>query len=166
MTVLQLSGRLVAKCDLWNGWATQILPNTGPTGNPRISFAEVHVRSSHMQPCWTCGYQYNNEYIMYMHIFFSIVLCRTTQNLCGQSLRTYWVVLWATQDFSLAQSCSTDIRYDMRKSDASIINRFLMGDTHSRCYNHDNVFLLLFLCFPVVLLSCHLKILQVMTWYP
>ena len=45
-TVLQLSSRLVTKCGLWNGRATQILPNTGPTGNPRISFAKVHVRSS------------------------------------------------------------------------------------------------------------------------
>ena len=44
---------------------TKMLPNTGPTGNPRISFAKVHVRSSQtMQPCWTCGYQT-------MHIFLA-----------------------------------------------------------------------------------------------
>ena len=77
--VLQLSGGPVAKCDLRNGRATQMLWNIGPTGNPRISFARVHVRSSQtMQPCWTCGHQN-------MHIFFPIFLCWTTQNLCGPS---------------------------------------------------------------------------------
>ena len=71
--VLQLSVRPVAKCELWSGRATQILPNTGPTGNPRISFAKVHVRSSQtMQPCWTCGYQT-------MHIFFNIFMSDHTK---------------------------------------------------------------------------------------
>ena len=67
--VLQLSGRPVAKCDLWNGWATQILPNPGPTtGNPRISLAKVRVQSSQMmQPSWTCGYQ--NMHIIFQYFY-------------------------------------------------------------------------------------------------
>ena len=68
-TVLQLNGHPVAKCDLWNGRATQILPNTGPTGNPRISFAKVYVRSSQtMQPCWTCGYQIGILFFQYFYV--------------------------------------------------------------------------------------------------
>ena len=66
--VLQLSGRPVTKCEHWNDWATQILPNTGPTGNPRISFAKVNVQSSQMiQPCWTCGYQ--NMLIIFQYFY-------------------------------------------------------------------------------------------------
>ena len=95
-SVLQLSGRPVAKCDLWSGRATQILPNTGPTGNPRISFAKVHVRSSQtMQPCWTCGYQT-------MHIFFSNIFMSDHPKFVWTIQHTNWVVRWATQDFSWA----------------------------------------------------------------
>ena len=70
LTVLQLSGRPVAKCNQWNDRATQILPNTGPTGNPIISFAKVTVKSMSsqtMQTCWTCGYQT-------MHMFSNIFM--------------------------------------------------------------------------------------------
>ena len=42
--MLQLSCRSVAKCDPWNGRATQIFPTTGPTGESRNSLAKVHVR--------------------------------------------------------------------------------------------------------------------------
>ena len=94
-TVLQLSGRPVTKWDLWNGWATQILPNTGPTGNPKISFAKVHVRSfQSMQPCRTCGYQH-------MHIF-PIFFMSDHQKFVWTTQSTNWLVRWATQDFSLA----------------------------------------------------------------
>ena len=93
--VLHLSSRSVAKCDLCDDRVTQILPNTGPTGNPRISFAKVHVRLSQMmQPCRTCGYQN-------MHIYFNIFMSDHPK-FVWTTQRTNWVVRSATQSFSLA----------------------------------------------------------------
>ena len=99
--MLQLSGRPVTKCNLWNGRATQILPDTGPAGNSRISFAKVHVRSSQMmQPCWTCGNQNMHIFVQYFYVAvhetssspfaqFDLILGWTT-----------WKWLWATWNYN------------------------------------------------------------------
>ena len=95
VTVLQLSGHPVAKCNLWNDRATQILPNTGPTGNPRIPFAKVHVvpDDAAMLDVWLSNYAY---FFQYFYV--------GPPKICVEH-PTYtinWVVLWVTQDSSLA----------------------------------------------------------------
>ena len=58
---------------------------TGLTGNPRISFAKVHVRSPRR-----CSHVWHVVIKIYM-FFFSIFLCWTTQNFCGPpSVPTGW----------------------------------------------------------------------------
>ena len=93
-SVLHLSGRLVAKC-IENDGATQILPNTGPTGKQRISIAKVHVRSSQMmQACWTFIYQNIN--------FFFNIFMSDNPKFVWTTQRTDWVVRWVVREFSLA----------------------------------------------------------------
>ena len=96
LTVLQLSGRPVAKCNQWNDRATQILPNTGPTGNPIISFAKVTVKSMSsqtMQTCWLSNYAYVFQYLYVRPPKICVEHPTYTIN---------WVVRWVIQDSSLA----------------------------------------------------------------
>ena len=95
LTVLQLSGRPVAKCNQWNDRATQILQNTGPTGNPIISFAKVHVvpDDAAMLDVWLSNYAY----------FFQYLYVRPPKICVEHPTYTInWVVGWVTQDSSLA----------------------------------------------------------------
>ena len=95
LTVLQLSGRPVAKCNQWNDRATQILQNTGPTGNPIISFAKVHVvpDDAAMLDVWLSNYAY----------FFQYLYVRPPKICVEHPTYTInWVVRWVTQDSSLA----------------------------------------------------------------
>ena len=85
---------MVTKYDLLNGLAIQTFPDTGPTGDPRISVAKIYVRSSLiMQSCLMSAYQ-NRSILFTSSVLDQQKSVRTTQ-------RTKWVVHWATQDFLL-----------------------------------------------------------------
>ena len=91
LAVLQLSGRPVAKCDLWSGRATQILPILyWSDWQPKDFFCPSVPNNAAMLDMGLSKYAY----------FFKTLSCRTTQNLCGPpNVPTGWS---ATQGFSLA----------------------------------------------------------------
>ena len=120
--MLQLSGRPVAKCNQWNDRATQILQNTGPTGNPIISFAKVHVvpDDAAMLDVWLSNYAY----------FFQYLYVRPPKICVEHPTYTInWVVRWVTQDSSLAAALISVIFNWFHGLSRSLIDGRLMQTT-------------------------------------